>query len=520
MKKILSLFLLLSLLLTTACSSSPYFDFVGEDLSAYYELSLDEITGGTYEITTSDEVTMADVEKELRRLRLYHATYGPNDIDTYAMIPEYGDDVRIFYEIKLTEDGECLLSNLYAKEPQSVIIGQWEFPEAIEKTYSPVLDNPAVSESLLSAMPAERIFTGTVAEGDVVYVNYKRYATAAPSKILSSQTAARIDSGVPADTYADTYGAEFARAVVGKTVGDTYRFTAMETVDGTLQEVTYVCKVSYIAKETYRTVTVAVPADAYDEEYSEVMQSLNGKTVLVRYVIHRYVDYATPELDVNFFTEKLGFETEETDPARVKEEVCAKLLEQMEQTRLIEEIYPQVWAHIFDKLFARKDRLKKLPEATVELEYDLLMLEGRLAYESAQKKATENGTAFSYANIDAFAPEYFGYDAARYSTMKAFCEAEAEYQVTVKVMTFAIAQAADILLTPEEYDKLIEEYLAYLIEYYKSSYQTDQITPAMIYQNYGAGTREDFEAFVLYRDTEGQILEYLYKNNTWKPKAS
>ena len=149
-----------------------------------------------------------------------------------------------------------------------------------------------------------------------------------------------------------------------------------------------------------------------------------------------------------------------------------------------------------------------------------LMTEGKLAYENAQKEAETNNAEFPYASINEYAPEYFGYDAARFSTMKAFCRAEAEYQITIRMMTFAIAQTADILMSEAEYDVLIEEYLAYLIEYYKESYQTDEITPRMVYQNYGAGTREDFEAFVIYRDTEGQILEYLYKNNTWKPKAS
>lgn len=549
MKRFLALILSLALLFSVVSCGKRSVDYVTGDMTDWFDILLSEFTGGTYDVDLPDEITQEDVLRELRYLQLYYAVHGGNaSQDIYLTRPEFADVAFFYYDVILTPDGESVFSNLFSVEgPRSITIGLWEFPSSKLEKANPLFDNKTFSDALTQTLPASRVTEGTVAPNDVVVVDYS--VINEKNVEMGTATNVRIDAAA-LSLYEGLHPNEIYADIVGKTLGETYETTRTFTPEGGSEEVTYTYryKVKYKVEESFQTVAVTLDADAFDETYNDVLQAMNGKTVYVRYVISRYIDYDPPALDSSFYIDTLGLVTEETDVAKIEEEAHQQIKNKLAQERLTKKVFPIVQTAVFNRIFERTDRVKRLPKDEVTQVYDSLIEKVTAAYEADKTNAD-----FPYKDIHDYAAAYLNYNPAEYPTIKDVCRAEAEAEVTLRLLYFAVAQLAGIRYTPEKCEAYYVAYLQYQISgYTKEAYgisisdeerieiyraagedQTDQLYEELmhllvkhytIYEQVTVdvetlkktiGSKEEFLFEALLEITMVNVQEYLYKNNTW-----
>ena len=192
--------------------------------------------------------------------------------------------------------------------------------------------------------------------------------------------------------------------------------------------------------------------------------------------------------------------------------------------------------------------MKKLPEGQVTKVYNDLIAEITSSYEEGKGQVT-----FPYKDINDFAAAYLNYDIAEYPTLEKVCRAEAEAEVTLRLLYFTIAQLAGIRYTSEKCEEFYPAYLKYqIIGYTKEEYgislseeereeirsktvgdETDKLYEELlhlfvkhyaIYEQISTtvddlriamGTKDEFLLEALMDITEVNVQEYIYKNNTW-----
>ena len=174
MKRFLALALCAVMLFAASCSKKDkaFSYFSGDLAEEYYTLSLSEITGGKYSIDIPDPITEEEALRELRRKQLIEAYYDDpkTALDCYLNAPAYGDKVMIYYDVRLSPDGESVISNLFSKSGALPIdIGYWEFPEFIDD-YNPIFHTQALSDALDGTAPASRVFSGLLKYPSVTQV--------------------------------------------------------------------------------------------------------------------------------------------------------------------------------------------------------------------------------------------------------------------------------------------------------------------------------------------------------------
>ena len=136
--------------------------------------------------------------------------------------------------------------------------------------------------------------------------------------------------------------------------------------------------------------------------------------------------------------------------------------------------------------------------------------------------------------------------------MKAFCEDEAKYQIKLRLTIFAMAQAAGIRYTEEKADeifavymeqqiksftdqgvslteeerrmiygsatasngsKIYQEFVRLAIKFY-ATYQSVNLTQEDIASQFG--TEADLRFRAVFRVAQMEVMEYVYRNNTWQ----
>ena len=551
MKRFLALILSLSFLLALFSCGKREPDYISGDLTDWFDISLSDFFGGTYDVDLPNEITDEDVYKELRWLQLYHAIRGNSGAgDVYNKPAEFADVAFFYYDVALTPDGESVFSNLFsAGGAEKVTIGLWEFPQGKVEKANALFDNKLFADTLTQTMPAGRVTEGVVEAGDVVVLNYSAFNE--QNVLLESPTYVRIDTDANSFShYENFYPKAILSDLIGKELGKEYTVTETFVPEGKTEEVTYTYryKVSYKALETFRTVEISLAENAFDDTYNDVLQAMNGKTVYVRFAVSRIVDFDPPELDASFFIGTLGLSTQETDVEKIKAEAHEAIKNKLAEERLTQEVYPIIRNAVFDRIFERTDRVKKLPQTEVDRIYENLLSGIKASYEYDK---TELG--FPYADINDYAAAYYNYSLEEYPTAEAVCRAEAEGTVTLRLLNFAIAQLAGIRYSPEKCEEYYLVYLQYQINgYTKPEYgialtdaereeihrlagddKTDQLYEEMVhlfikhYEIYEQisltveemretiGSKEEFLLAGLLEITEINVQEYLYENNTW-----
>lgn len=557
MKRFLVLLLSLALLLSFASCGKKWKDpdYISDDITNWFDISLSDFTGGTYYLDLPNEITDADVQKELRWLQLYHARLGNDlDRDCYQGKPEFSDVVSFYYDLSLTPDGDSVFSNLFKEEgAEKITIGLWEFPQGKIEAANAIFDNKKFSDALQKTEPANRITEGVVESGDVVVLEYS--VTNPQNVVEKSLSKVRIDTtDATLSLYEGVHPTAVLSHLVGKTIGEEYTVQDTFVPEGGSEAVTYTYKykISYKVEETFNTVAITLAKDAFVDtpnyEYNAILKSLNGKNVYVRYSIMSYADYTPPKLNSSFYIDTLGLATDETDPAKVEQVALAAIKSKLEQQRLTEQVYPLIRNAVFDRIFERTDRVKVFPQKQVDKLYDELLEEVKASYEAEQKNYN-----FQYADLNDFTAAYFNYSLEEYPTAEDVCLAEAKERVTLRLLNFAIAQLAGINYSPEKCEEYYVTYLQYQIDGYTvpeygivisdeersqiyataGAERTDQLFEELlhllvkyysVYQQTTftldgmrelVGSKEDFLFEGLLSITEVNVQEYLYKNNTW-----
>lgn len=549
MKRLFALLLLCSILLLSACGDGG-FSYITSDINDYYRLSLSEVTGGTYDVDLPPEITEEDVWREFRYLQLYYSVNnGSTDLDTYLGNPEFGDHVFFFYDIALSPDGEGLFSNLFSEDgAYGYTIGSWEFA-ADDEDSSPIFANKTFSDALETMTPAPRVTSGTVEKGDVIVLDFDHLNE--ENVLENRQTEVRIDTS-DLSLYESYFPADFLNSLIGKNIGEEFTVKTSVIPTGKTEAVThtYTCIVTHKVEETYTTVAIDVPEDAFTEKDGEARMALNGKTVYVRCAIARYVDFLVPELDAEFFIDTLGLNTEETNIERIKAEAVEKKLAQLEEQRLVGEVYPIVADMIYTRIFEDESRLIAYPAGLVKKDYDTLVKRVTEAYNNSKKQASDSGLAFDYKNLSEYAADYYGYNPDLFKDVYDFCRDEAEYQVRKQLLSFLIVQLAGIRYNEKESDDIFAVYVNYIMGEYtsfgisltederKAIHNSDMTVGEKYYAEYiqviikfyeeyygftltaeevsaTVGSKEELFQTALFTSTELNVMEYLYKNNTW-----
>lgn len=557
-KRVFILFLAALLLLLPACSRDK-FDYLTSDITKYYDIDLSEITGGSYSINLSPEITEEDAWRELRRLQLYYAKHnGGDDLDQYLTAPQFGDEAMIYYDIALTPDGEGLVSNLFSEDgAHAVLIGLWEFPDEKLDDYNPILDSRELSDALTQQIPASRVTEGVVEFGDIIVIDFDWVDSSNVLDREKSKAEVRIDTTSLA-LYENMYPKALLDALVGKKIGEEFSVPYSYTPEGAKEPISgrYQCIVTHkLLEGEYDCLAIDVPKDTFDKDYSEQMQSFNGKTAYLRYKMVRYIDYSVPELGPKLYVDILGLKTEETDPHEIEKIAVQQIVMQLTETRLLQEIYPQVTDVIMDKLFERDDRVKKLPKALYKKEYKALVDEVTDAYQADKAKAASEGKKFPYSNIDDYSAYYYDYDPSLFRDMEAFCKDEARYQLTLRLAIFGMAQVAGIRYSKEESDELFATYMEYQSRYFTQNgvsltqeelellhrdgkatngekryaeyvqlvikfyrLQNVNLTAEQVAEEFG--TKEELTFRAVFQAMQIEVMEYVFKNNEWTNKTN
>ena len=193
------------------------------------------------------------------------------------------------------------------------------------------------------------------------------------------------------------------------------------------------------------------------------MQSkeLQGKTIFFDVYVERGTDYAAPEWNDEFVTEKLKLTADDlsqygegTLTERCEAMYLAELMAEYEENCL-DVAEEEMWAHL--KSVAK---IKRLPRAEVRSVFDNY-------YYTLEAQYTAAYTDY-YDTIDLFLTTYFGLEDG--GDWSAYLTEIAEDEITEKLIFYSIARAEGLIPTGEELDKVYKETLEsdYEAEYGKT----------------------------------------------------
>ncbi len=285
-------------------------------------------------------------------------------------------------------------------------LGAWTFGEELD-------------EALTGLIPAETgkltfLDSGTLsdllAEGTALAVTYNA-TIEGEDEVYESASSLRLALEDPADKLLCDKLLD-----VCETVGQLYTFTLTHDIDedGEDETVEYQAKIDAVVKEeNVKAVTFAIPDDYFTDEENEEY-GLNGKTVTFHLVIDSSVACAANTFesmtasDMTVMTETLGFAPDAADDIAKKREKLFEFVkngmkESYDETEKSTAVSLILEAILEDLSFG------ELPEKAVDEAYEMM-------YVSFLNDFYYNGGSAEYADLIAFGPAYFGYDAEEYDS--------------------------------------------------------------------------------------------------------
>ena len=495
---VIALVLLTSLALGIVFSLLPSekFSYTKSNLSNYIEISPSDYKGYSVNIK-KPAATDADVNRKIMKLLYLNRGEKLENGATVHLSPiEIGDEVNLFYRgYYIDEDGREIDfddNTLYDKVTLGV--GSLAFAEGVE-------------ERLIGVIPWEHNFnpetdretSGSVEEGDVIYVSYTAIYSDGRSIKRENE---RIDlSKEDIDT---VYGVGFSSYVKGANIAKTLEPKIFDY--GTEGEVTYGdviinCAVRY--KNPPLTLTARFPLD-YDTEW------LRGKEVKFDVYFNGMLRYTPATYDETFITETLKLT--ETDLGKYEggttlEKHRAMLYEEAKKD--CEELFDNLVSEAVWKQLNEKVRVKRLPEEEVNTVYEQIYGTLISEYNSYYR--------FIYSTIDDYARAK--YSLTKYDSITEAMMDEAESTVTEKLIFYFIAKKEGLLPSgralDDAYEKQVAEHLSYYLE--SSKEELDKITDeaeknkeieklkAEMLEYYG---KEYFIELVYYEEALDKIIGY------------
>jgi len=367
-------------------------------------------------------------------------------------------------------------SNFTSAEEHELDIGSLSFVKGFE-------------EGLIGVVPKEherfeKILSGEVCAGDVVYLTYKALL---PDGSVKNVTSERIELG--AEHTDAKYGAGFSAFLSGaeenskKKIGESISGEHTFEISGQGTALYYDVKVDFATRcESNPVVVKTVFPLNYDEK------SLRGKTVFFDVYV-RYINvYEVAEFCDSFILDVLKIKEDSLSSysgSSVSEKFKAKLLEdarteaEEEKKSLMEEA---MWEH-----YLKKAEFKRLPKS------ELKKIEEEYYYEIEQGYAMYNS---SFESLEEYAIAYFrlgaGVDYQEYITEKA------ESVIKEKLLFYYVAREAGLVPTEEKLIELRDEMIAEYLDYYVKNIYNEELEKLK--------TEEEREARI--KGIESEMLAY------------
>ena len=434
-------------------------DFWNDNLSKYITISEDDYKNYTIDIPLediSDEGFLRKINNVLVKNKNKTALYDAAGVRNIAIT--LGDEVLIWYRgytidengNEVDFEGGCNFSyDVDELEKSRLEIGSGNFI-------------PGFEEALIGKIPNqyssfEKIETGSVQKGDVIYLSYSVYHA---DGSYGTKAYERIDLADKAAVDAK-YGTGFYDFFVGKTtdsgvnepqkIGTTISSQKFFVGTSTVSDAYYDMKVEFVTRceSDPLTIDVRFPADYSKEE-------LRGVNAKFDVYVRNAIIYDTPELNEKFITETLKISADKLADYEGKttvEKYTAMLREEYEQTvkeqnRTILE--NKMWEH-----YKAKVVVHKLPEAIVQEFYDSYYAEVEAAYEQYKTY---------YKTLDDFAVVYLGLVSG--SDWRNSLIDKARDITLEKLIFYYIMREEELFPSDDEYKKMRDKMYNEMLDYY------------------------------------------------------
>ena len=475
------------------------FNYMEADLSRYVILSPESMKNITLTVRV-DKPTEKDVEQSLLALRVQHK-YRPDgmEIDPDALI-ENGSTVELYYVgytlsasgVKQYFSGGSNLSG----SAYELVIGSGSFISGFE-------------EGLIGIHPSDTevptvIKSGTISEGDVVYVNLKGFH---PDGSAIAQYGMPLTVTPEIDA---VYGEGFYDLLVGSEIGDSLVSKSL-LLSGSEEnggDFVYTNIVSLYKTEGGKAHTVET---YFPLDYSEA--SLQGKTAYFDVYVKTNTAFLLPELTDAFLTDTVGILPEKLsdyEGESLVEKYKTYVREALE-SEYNEALFSASEESFWEKIVAVA-KLKRVPAAATQEVYEEYMLSLRSTYEEYLQSAGYTETEYPF---NVFGCDYFQMD--RGSNYKKEVRRIAQQTAGEKMIFFYAIQACGVMPSESELKAAYEDSL---LEYAKmntlldESYYEDKTDPdeyAAAYQEYLTDL-EKTKAELLKIRGEEYFLESAYYN--------
>lgn len=466
---------LLSFLCGTLISCSDSFSYTESDLSEYVQISASDYKNYTIEVPTLT-ATEVDVERKIMGLLSSNRASSPSNkgAKMFKVPVTVGDDVYIYYRGYTVDENGVVTevdntSNLLGSE-YKLTVGSLSFLDGFE-------------EGLIGAIPwdhhfdpeHERLTSGAVASGDVIYLTYSVMLPDGSSSYKSSERIDLSDDNID-DRYGDGFSEYFTSGEVE--VGKRISSKTFTNSDGTV--VYFDMKVNYALRCKNEPLVIEA---TFPYDYTDV--SKRGLTVTFDVYFNGAVIYDTPEYDETFITEtlKLGDKelskydgtTVEKHRAYLKDEVDAENVSIREA--LIED---KIWDY-----YRAHATVIKLPEDEVD----------EIFAEQYSQISSEYNMYFSsyYSSIEEYAYHMYGY-----SNLNAALLAESEIIITEKIIFYYIIREENLMPSDEKFDELYDKLVTDHLNYFLTEIYDDEL----------AGLKTDAEREARILEIKEEMMDY------------
>ena len=468
--------LVLSLTCTVLVSCKNKFSYLESDLSDYVNISESDYKNFT--VTLPDlSVTDDDVERKIMGLLAENRNSdAENNAAKMFRVPvTVADDVYIYYRgYTVDENGVETevenASNFLGKE-YKLTVGSLSFIEGFE-------------EGLIGAVPWDhhfdpehnRLTSGTVSDGDIIYVSYAAFFPDGTSIYKNNERIDLSDANLDA-----RYGRGFrdfftdGAVEIGKKI-ETKTFSYGDG-DAVYSDI----KINY----SFRCNNEPLTIDAtFPYDYTE--SDLRGLAVKFDVYFNGSVIYNTPEYNESFITDVLKLDAEKLSEYKgesILEKHKSYLIKEIEaEKELLREflIEEKMWEHFTDSA-----TVIKLPEKETEEIYT----------EKYTQIANEYRMYFSshYDSIEEYAYNAYGYKNLAQDLM-----AEAEEIIVEKIIFYYIIREENLVPSGDEFDALYEKLVSEHLDYYLEEIYDDEL----------AGLKTDAEREARVKEIKEEMMEY------------
>lgn len=377
------------------------------DFSAAMVTGYNSIPGKHMKLTDLDE---AAVKQYINSLLLENAAAVNGGKVSKTGTVGYADAVGFYVLEMLDETGKRIESEYFETgfEVATLQVGAMVFGEEFDEKLTglvPTETGTLLFQTIDPDTKAPLMFR----EGDILAVSYTA-TIEGETEAYESWSNIRIDTANPRnELLCDAILAKSGTEPVGQQF--TFELTHDIDEDGENEKVTYRATVSaVVTEEDVTELTFTLPADYFSENQDKEYTDLNGKTLTARIVLEYMVDYKANTWETmtvaDMKTEGIGYPAAgATDEERqycityVLEHLAVDYEESKRETKLA-----LVWQTLLETV-----AFGALPEEAIEEIYSS-------AYSAAV--SSFQSYKFSYADLNAFGADYFGYDLEEYPSLE------------------------------------------------------------------------------------------------------